>query len=132
MSSIVTDKDCNLSSTHCKTLAEIAAETLATSAAEEIANNLMEKIYVEGYLYSKAGILLSDFTDSYGYQTDLFNDNYDSKESEILMSVIDFINLREIAKIGFGNQGYENTWRMKREMKSRRYTTKIEEIPIAK
>ena len=92
----------------------------------------MEKIYAEGYLYSKAGILLSDFTDSYGYQTDLFNDNYDSKESEILMSVIDFINLREIAKIGFGNQGYENTWRMKREMKSRRYTTKIEEIPTAK
>ena len=98
----------------------------------KIANNLMEKIYAEGYLYSKAGILLSDFTDSYGYQTDLFNDNYDSKESEILMSVIDFINLREIAKIGFGNQGYENTWRMKREMKSRRYTTKIDEIPIAK
>ena len=98
----------------------------------KIANNLMEKIYAEGYLYSKAGILLSDFTDSYGYQTDLFNDNYDSKESEILMSVIDFINLREIAKIGFGNQGYENTWRMKREMKSRRYTTKIEQIPIAK
>mgnify|MGYP003303243469 CR=1 FL=1 len=30
------------------------------------------------------------------------------------------------------DQGYENTWRMKREMKSRRYTTKIEEIPIAK
>ena len=98
----------------------------------KIANNLMEKIYAEGYLYSKVGILLGDFTDSYGYQTDLFNDNYDSKESEILMSVIDFINLREIAKIGFGNQGYENTWRMKREMKSRRYTTKIEEIPIAK
>jgi DNA polymerase V len=98
----------------------------------KIANNLMDKIYAEGYLYSKAGILLSDFTDSYGYQTDLFNDNYDSKESEILMGVIDFINLREIAKIGFGNQGYENTWRMKREMKSRRYTTKIEEIPTTK
>ena len=38
----------------------------------------------------------------------------------------------EIAKIGFGNQGYRNTWRMKREIKSKRYTTKIEEIPITK
>jgi len=44
MSSIVTDKDCNLSSTYCKTLAEIAAETLATSAAEEIAKGESKEI----------------------------------------------------------------------------------------
>ncbi len=49
-----------------------------------------------------------------------------------LMETVDYINLMEIAKIGFGNQGYRNTWRMKREIKSNRYTTKIEEIPITK
>ena len=48
------------------------------------------------------------------------------------MEVVDQIKLREIAKIGFGNQGVRNTWRMKREMKSKRYTTNINEIPLVK
>ena len=48
------------------------------------------------------------------------------------MKTVDYINLMEIAKIGFGNQGYRNTWKMKREIKSKRYTTKISEIPLVK
>jgi len=48
------------------------------------------------------------------------------------MSVVDFLNLTEKGELYFGNQGYRNTWKMKRDMKSKRYTTKIDEIPIAK
>ena len=62
----------------------------------------------------------------------LFEKSYDSKKSERLMSVVDFLNLTEKGKLYFGNQGYRNTWKMKRDMKSKRYTTKIDEIPIAK
>ena len=62
----------------------------------------------------------------------LFEKSCDSKKSERLMSVVDFLNLAEKGKLYFGNQGYRNTWKMKRDMKSKRYTTKIDEIPIAK
>lgn len=96
------------------------------------ANRILEKIYANGYQYAKAGILLSDFTDSYGYQMSLFDKKRDDKSASKLMETVDYINLMEIAKVGFGNQGYRNTWKMKREIKSQRYTTKIDEIPMIK
>ena len=48
------------------------------------------------------------------------------------METVDQIKLREIAKIGFGNLGFRNNWKMKRQMKSKRYTTNINEIPFVK
>ena len=96
------------------------------------ANRILDQIFANGYQYAKAGILLSDFTESYGYQISLFDKKRDEKNTAKLMQTIDYINLMEIAKVGFGNQGYQNTWRMKREIKSKRYTTKIEEIPVIK
>ena len=96
------------------------------------ANRILDQIFSDGYQYAKAGVLLSDFTDKYGYQMSLFDKKRDEKMASRLMKTVDYINLMEIAKIGFGNQGYRNTWRMKREIKSKRYTTKIEEIPITK
>ena len=96
------------------------------------ANRILDQIFADGYQYAKAGILLSDFTNKYGYQMSLFDKKRDEKMASRLMETVDYINLMEIAIIGFGNQGYRNTWRMKREIKSNRYTTKIEEIPITK
>ena len=96
------------------------------------ANRILDQIFADGYQYAKAGVLLSDFTNRYGYQMSLFDKKRDEKIASRLMQTVDYINLMEIAKIGFGNQGYRNTWRMKREIKSKRYTTKIEEIPTTK
>ena len=96
------------------------------------ANRILDQIFADGYQYAKAGVLLSDFTNRYGYQMSLFDKKRDEKMASKLMQTVDYINLMEIAKIGFGNQGYRNTWRMKRDIKSKRYTTKIEEIPTTK
>ena len=96
------------------------------------ANRILDQIFADGYQYAKAGVLLSDFTSRYGYQMSLFDKKRDEKMASKLMQTVDYINLMEIAKIGFGNQGYRNTWRMKREIKSKRYTTQIGEIPTTK
>ena len=96
------------------------------------ANRILDQIFADGYQYAKAGVLLSDFTDRYGYQMSLFDKKRDEKMASKLMQTVDYINLMEIAKIGFGNQGHRNTWKMKREIKSKRYTTKIGEIPVTK
>tara|TARA_A100001234_G_scaffold133402_1_gene116991 strand:+ start:1970 stop:3232 length:1263 start_codon:yes stop_codon:yes gene_type:complete len=93
------------------------------------ANQILDTIYHEGYEYSKAGVLLGDFVDSFGYQLSFFDEASDTKSSEKLMEVVDEIKLKEVATIGFGNQGFRNTWKMKRQMKSKRYTTNIDEIP---
>lgn len=111
---------------------ELIHPTDDTRVIIKSANRILEKIYANGYQYAKAGILLSEFTDSYGYQMSLFDKKRDEKSASKLMETIDYINLMEIAKVGFGNQGYRNTWKMKREIKSQRYTTKIDEIPIIK
>ena len=96
------------------------------------ANRILDQIFADGYQYAKAGVLLSDFTNRHGYQMSLFDKKRDEKMASRLMQTVDYINLMEIAKIGFGNQGYRNTWRMKREIKSKRYTTQIGEIPTTK
>jgi DNA polymerase V len=111
---------------------EIAHATSDSRIIIKTANNILQKIYREGFEYSKAGILLSNFTEKLGYQMTLFGKSFDSKESENLMRTVDYINIREISYLFFGNQGYRNTWKMKRHIKSKRYTTKIEEIPLTK
>ena len=111
---------------------ELIHPTDDTRIIMKSANRILEKIYANGYQYAKAGILLSNFTDSYGYQMSLFDKKRDDKSASKLMETVDYINLMEIAKVGFGNQGYRNTWKMKREIKSQRYTTKIDEIPMIK
>ena len=111
---------------------ELIHPTDDTRIIMKSANRILEKIYANGYQYAKAGILLSNFTDSYGYQISLFDKKRDDKSASKLMETVDYINLMEIAKVGFGNQGYRNTWKMKREIKSQRYTTKIDEIPMIK
>ena len=111
---------------------ELVHPTDDTRIIIKSANRILEQIFANGYQYAKAGILLSDFTDSYGYQMSLFDKKRDEESASKLMETVDYINLMEIAKVGFGNQGYRNTWKMKREIKSQRYTTKIDEIPIIK
>ena len=111
---------------------ELVHPTDDTRVIIKNANRILDQIFADGYQYAKAGVLLSDFTNRYGYQMSLFDKKRDEKMASRLMQTVDYINLMEIAKIGFGNQGYRNTWRMKREIKSKRYTTQIGEIPTTK
>lgn len=53
----------------------------------------LQKIYVPGYLYAKAGIVLSQFVSGDGYQPDLFAPE-PRRNSETLMKVLDGINAR--------------------------------------
>ena len=43
------------------------------------ANRILDQIFADGYQYAKAGILLSDFTNKYGYQMSLFDKKRDEK-----------------------------------------------------
>lgn len=53
----------------------------------------LNKIYVPGYRYAKAGIVLSQFVSGEGYQPDMFAPE-PRRNSETLMKVVDGINAR--------------------------------------
>lgn len=93
--------------------------------------NALDRIWVDGYRYAKAGVMLNDFTPTGVSQLNLFDDVQPRKQSEELMRVLDGINHSGLGKIWFAGRGIAPEWQMKREMLSPAYTTKWSDIPCA-
>ena len=88
----------------------------------------LEQVYREGFAFSKAEILLMDLRQRGEYTDDLFAE-VQPAESERVMGVLDQIN----AKWGRGTirPGRVPTtpdWGMRREMMSRSYTTRLDQL----
>ncbi len=93
---------------------------------------LVEALYNKGSKYIKAGIVLSNIVPSDMIQFNLFeppeNDN-----AKRLMSVIDNINFsmsNDILK--FASSGTKRNWKMRQEMRSKRFTTKWDELCLVR
>ncbi|MFH8134228.1 translesion error-prone DNA polymerase V subunit UmuC [Pantoea osteomyelitidis] len=97
-----------------------------------VAMDALDRIWIEGHRYMKAGVMLGDFYSQGVAQLDLFAENQPQANSEALMRVVDGINQSGKAKLWFAGQGIQKAWTMKREMLSPAYTTKVKDIPIAK
>jgi DNA polymerase V len=96
------------------------------------ATNSLERIWIDGHRYMKAGVMLADFFSNGVAQLNLFDDNAPRKNSAALMETIDKFNSSGKGKIWFAGQGIEKTWAMKREMLSPAYTTRYSDLPVAK
>ena len=93
---------------------------------------LTEKLFKKDINFIKAGVMLSDFYDEGIYQGDLFRVFNGREDSKKLMTTIDKINSSGIGKITFASQGIKKSWAMKRLLKSPRYLTSWEEMPVVK
>jgi len=91
----------------------------------------LDRIWLDGYRYAKAGVMLNDFTPTGVSQLNLFDDVQPRERSEELMKVLDGINHSGLGKIWFAGRGIAPEWQMKREMLSPAYTTKWSDIPNA-
>ena len=96
------------------------------------ATNCLQRIWIDGYRYMKAGVMLADFFSNGIAQLNLFDDNAPRKNSAALMDVIDQLNQSGKGKVWFAGQGIEKSWAMKREMLSPAYTTRYSDLPVAK
>ena len=96
------------------------------------ATEALGRIWLDGYRYMKAGVMLADFFSSGVAQLNLFDDNRLRANSAALMEMIDSVNHSGKAKIWFAGQGIEKSWEMKREMLSPAYTTRYADLPVAK
>lgn len=92
----------------------------------------LDRIWLEGHRYAKAGIMLGDFFPNGVAQLNLFDEVKPRHGSEKLMEVLDGINHSGLGKMWFAGQGINPEWKMKREMLSPAYTTRWADLPIAR
>ncbi|EHV9836020.1 translesion error-prone DNA polymerase V subunit UmuC [Vibrio vulnificus] len=98
----------------------------------ELASHLLKRIWKDGFRYTKAGVMLSDFYDPGMFQPGLFDEVSTLSNSQQLMSVLDTINQSGAGKVFFAGQGTKKDWSMKREHLSPAYTTRWDQLPRVK
>jgi len=97
-----------------------------------IATEALDRIWLDGYRYMKAGVMLGDFFSQGVAQLHLFDAYGPRANSEALMQVVDKINQAGRGTLWFAGQGIEKSWAMKRDMLSPAYTTRFSDLPIVR
>ena len=96
------------------------------------AQRLAKRIFRPGYRYTKAGVMLTDFSEPGVWQGSLFEAHEPKPNSAALMAVVDRLNQQQTGALYFASQKVKSDWQMKRERLSPAYTTRWAEIPTAK
>jgi DNA polymerase V len=95
-----------------------------------IAMRGLKLIFRNGYTYKKAGVMVSGLVPEGEVQMDLFAMNENRRVLERkAMTALDHLNRRmgrDTVKVG--KQGYNRSWHLRQERRSRRYTTRWEEL----
>lgn len=115
----------------------VASEKLMTPTQDTrdiiaAAVKALDRIWVNGHRYAKAGCMLNDFTPTGVSQLNLFDDIQPRSNSNQLMKVLDGINHSGLGKVWFAGRGIAPEWQMKRELLSPAYTTRWAELPVAR
>lgn len=110
------------------TMPEATNDSLALIGA---ARTAVQALWRQGPRYSKAGLITNDLVPLKGTQAVLF-DGYDRARSAELMAAIDNVNRR----FGRGTvfpaaMGIERPWQTQFSRRSPRYTTSLDELPVA-
>jgi len=114
------------------TIIKLPVPTDSTQELIQYARKGLKSIYRTGYLFQKAGVVLSDLCPSNQIQTNLF-DMINRDKSRKLAHVLDQIN----GGMGTGTvrsaaEGIKQTWQTKFNQRSPRYTTRWDELPVVR
>jgi DNA polymerase V len=102
--------------------------TCVTSELIKAAMQIVDRIYEEGKLYKKAGVMLSGIIQDTSVQGDFFIPR-EQNNNRMLMSMMDNINFSmrdDILK--FAASGTKRNWKMRQEFRSPRYTSRWDEL----
>lgn len=101
-----------------------------TNSGIELSNfavKALKHIFVEGYHYKKAGVIVQDLTPEKHRQINMFENS--NPKHKPLMQAIDRLNLTfGQQKVRLASQDCKRLWKMKQEKLSPRYTTKLSDI----
>lgn len=93
----------------------------------------LRAIYRPGFAYQKTGVLLTDLVPSGQRQPDLFEDLVQTQKSKALMEAMDRINgAMGRGTIKLSSEGSDCRWAMRSENRTPRYTTRLEELAVAR
>ena len=92
----------------------------------------MASIFREGFSYKKCGVSLNDISSVDAVQLDFLAPAVNLHD-ERLMSVIDLLNKRyRTGTIIFASEGMRQSWKMRTDMRSPRYTSCWDELLVVK
>ncbi len=120
---------------HGNTISHYTILPVATCATNELikaAVSVVDKIFIKGKQYKKAGVMLSGLVPDETIQANLFVPEKDNGK-RMLMAAIDNVNfsMRDDV-IKFAASGTKRDWKMRVEMRSPRYTTRWDEMFVVK
>jgi len=102
----------------------------ATSCTHQLISQamvLIEQLYRPGLKYLKAGVVLSQIVPEQSIQGNLFSKH--TPQQRALMTTIDNINFSQRDDVvKYAAAGLKRNWKMRQEMRSKRYTTRWNEL----
>ena len=116
---------------HGPTVSSYVTLPVATSVTNELikpAVKLVDKLFEQGRIYKKAGVMLSGIVPDETIQGNLFVEEK-VNNNRLLLSMLDNVNfaMRD-DMIKFAASGTKRNWKMRQELRSPRYTTRWEEL----
>jgi DNA polymerase V len=111
-------------------LVRLPVPTDSTSEMITYAMKAVDQIFKDGYLYNKVGVMLTGFAPAGNPQLSLF-DRENRGKMKVLTQVIDKINLEWGQEtVFYAASGIKRHWKTRRDLKSPRYTTNWDELPL--
>lgn len=93
----------------------------------DFAVQALRRIFIQGYQYKKAGVIIMDFSEEDKLQINLFENS--NSRHRLLMESMDKINAKHGQhKIKLASQDLEKVWKMKQERLSPCFTTKLSDV----
>ncbi|WP_034641262.1 Y-family DNA polymerase [Chitinilyticum aquatile] len=94
---------------------------------------VLKRIYRRGFSYAKAGVMLLDLQPRTGIQGYLFAEQADPLKRALLNDTMDAINRRwGRGTLRVASTGNNQSWKMRQNLVSPCWTTRWDEIPVAK
>lgn len=108
----------------------IPTPTSNTSELIKMGKWILKKIFIPGYRYVKVGVMLTDIRPASQVQQSFFDKNAEiRKKMAKVMKSFDQINERHGRDtVRFSSSGFERSFQMKQEFRSRDYTTKLKDV----
>lgn len=92
------------------------------------AKKIIRSIYKPGFLYKKAGVVMSELSPEKNLQSSFFETRI-NKNAPALMKVTDLINQKwGDGGIQLASEGIKKEWKMRNEFRSKRFTTSWQEL----
>jgi DNA polymerase V len=92
----------------------------------------LEHIYQPGYLYPKAGVIVTDLVPAEKHQLGLFDKENRSKIKKLMQKLDEVNHIFGRDTVRMAVQDYGTNWKLKQETLSPSYTTNINQVPKAK